>query len=163
MTFDKYTGARMLRAAGLAAALTAVLLSSPSQALAEPAYYRWFQPSEKNLQSWLIRERNGDPYQIDILRRAGQIRVDDGGHPLGLEAQHRESGLGVAGPDRPVGENDQLPEAGPQGPLHIARRTIRPPGLSPLGGTISRQLLQSRRGGGNDRCAGHHPDPAAAK
>ncbi len=71
MSFDKYTGARMLRAAGLAAALTAVLLSGPSQALAEPAYYRWFQPSEKNLQSWLIRERNGDPYQIDILRRAG--------------------------------------------------------------------------------------------
>ena len=72
MTSDRINGARMLRAAGIVAALAAALFAGLPRAKAEPAYHQWFRPSEKNLESWLIRERDGDPYQIDILRRDGK-------------------------------------------------------------------------------------------
>ena len=72
MTCNRNNGARMLRAAGFAAALLALLLSGLSPAQAESAYQQWFQPSEKNLETWLIRERVGDPYQIDLTRRDGK-------------------------------------------------------------------------------------------
>ena len=71
MTCDRNNGARKLRAAGFAAALLALLLSGLSPAQAEPAYQQWFRPNEKNLDTWLIRERVGDPYQIDLTRRDG--------------------------------------------------------------------------------------------
>ena len=73
MVLERCNGARILRAAGLVLAISAAILSTAAEAQTEPAFHQWFRPTSENLQSWLIQEHQGDPYQVEILSRQGRL------------------------------------------------------------------------------------------